>query len=347
MKVTARSVEIEWDPPDSDVPLTEYEVWSGYAEAAPPQVPRAGLRNRTLRTVFRVTGLAQMTRYQFRVRAKNNAGWSAWSACSEAGRTSDACSQEDFRVSVVKKYGGTVTSAWRAFDRDGDGVITREEFCMAFDKAGMGAAVPMEHRLKLFAEADERGCGKLTYREFAQSFAPYKATPGLARHLMPEVPEEQRQEVTEEICHGCSNTGGTIRRRRVDISVERLTTPRSRLRRTRSEGCFSESGSTVTGVSTVMSEFFFGGDTLGKQQGREKLSESFPYRPRSRRRGSKDSYCGSVSRDCSPGSLISGCGPAALPEREASFMSMRSIRPRRRLPAEATQRLGRKCQLHV
>jgi len=204
---------------------------------------------------------------------------------------------------------------------------------MAFDKAGMGAAVPMEHRLRLFAEADERGCGKLTYREFAQSFAPYKATPGLARHLMPEVPEEQRQEVTEEICRGRSNTGGTIRRSRVDISVERLTTDRSRLRRTRSEGCFSESGSTFTGVSATMSDFFLGGDALGKQQGREKVSESFPYRPWSRRQSSKD---GSESHEL-----------AALPEKEATFMRLRSMRPRRRSPAEATLRLGRKCQLHV
>jgi hypothetical protein len=246
-------VEIEWDPPDSDVPLTEYEVWSGVAEAAPPQVPRAGLRNRTPRTFFRVTGLAQMMRYQFRVRAKNSAGWSAWSACSEARRTSDACSR-------------------RSFDRDGDGVITRDEFCMAFDTAGMGTAVPMEHRLKLFAEADERGRGRLTYHEFAQILAPYKATPGLAWHLLPEAPEEQRQqEVTEDICQGHGNAVGTITRSKVELSVERLTTPLTRVRRTRSE----------------------------------------------------DS------------------------ETEDLFMNMKSRRPRQPSPAEATMKLGRKCQLHV
>jgi Ca2+-binding EF-hand superfamily protein len=81
----------------------------------------------------------------------------------------------------VKQCGGTVNSAWRAFDLDGDGVITREEFCMAFDKAGMGTDVPMEHRLKLFAGADGSGCGQITYRDFAQSFAPYKDTPALKR----------------------------------------------------------------------------------------------------------------------------------------------------------------------
>lgn len=336
LRASARSVEVEWDPPDSDVPLLEYEVWSGPAEASPPAQPRAGRRSRTLRTAFRVTGLAQNTLYQFRVRARNSSGWSSWSACSEAWSTSDACSQDDFKAAVVRKHGGTLTSAWRAFDRDGDGAVSREEFCAAFDKAGLGAAVPLEHRLRLFAEADERGCGRLSYRDFAQSFSPYKATPALARHLMPEVPEAQRQEVLEEICGGNSCGGALMRRSRAERVVERLTAPRDggRLRRTRSEGpCPATAASCCGGSSTVGSGATV--DLFFRNEARRQVSEHFPYRPK--HRGRANSVGTSVSRCSSLESEVgSELGSPWLPRPAAPVVQQP-------LPIPATPAAAARC----
>jgi len=250
--VTARSVAVEWEPPVSDVPLLEYEVWSGVLgqdtrEDGSSSAPKGGLLSHTTRTSMRITGLAQNTVYVFRVRAKNRSGWSPWSAASEACSTSDICSRGEIKASVLSHYGGTVASAFRAFDRDGDGTINRDDFVAGFVEAGLDKVVPLEQRLQLFAESDERHSGRLTYREFAKAFSPYKATPALTRQPVPELPFMDREEIVDEICHGRKTTSMLPQNSRLGRAVERLTTSRARLRRADSEAQISDwNGSACT-----------------------------------------------------------------------------------------------------
>jgi len=238
-------VAVEWEPPISDVPLLEYEVWSGASgqeskeEGSSSSAPTGGLLSHTARTSLRITGLAQNTVYIFRVRAKNRSGWSPWSAASGACSTSDICSRDEIKASVLSHYGGTVASAFRAFDRDGDGAINRDDFIAGFVGAGLGKVVPIEQRLQLFAESDERHTGRLTYREFAKTFSPYKATPALTKQPVPELSLMDREEIVDEICHG-RKTSMLPQNSRLGHAIERLTTSRPRLRRTESEARISE-----------------------------------------------------------------------------------------------------------
>lgn len=241
LRVTSRSVVIEWDPPESDAPLLEYETWSGLSaqgnHAATLAAPRGGRRNRTMRTSASVTGLTPMTSYVFRVRARNRTGWSQWSPASDTCSTSDVCSREEIKTTILLRYGGTVASVFRAFDRDGDGSIDREEFLAGFVEAGLGKTVSLEQCVRLFADADERGCGRLTYRDFAKSFSPYKATPALTRQPALEIPESQREELLDQIGHGRQSIS-PHRDTRLGRIVERLTTSRTRLQRSSSEMSF-------------------------------------------------------------------------------------------------------------
>eukprot|EP00931_Biecheleriopsis_adriatica_P047776 TRINITY_DN27568_c0_g1_i1.p1 TRINITY_DN27568_c0_g1~~TRINITY_DN27568_c0_g1_i1.p1 ORF type:complete len:823 (+),score=127.71 TRINITY_DN27568_c0_g1_i1:174-2471(+) len=234
---TARSLAVEWDMPESDAPVIEYEVWCGRCEEETARdsnlPPSDGRRTRTARTHIKVTGLAPTTRYVFRVRALNASGWSPWSQTSEGLFTSDVYSLDEIKGAVMHHFGGTVASAFKSFDRDSDGFVSREEFCNGggFEAAGLSGLVPKEQRLRLFEAADESLSGHLTYRDFARLFSPYRATPGLMRQELPELSGEQREELREEI------TGqARVPNSRVENAVRRLTTPRPvRLRRSASE----------------------------------------------------------------------------------------------------------------
>lgn len=235
---TAHSVLLQWEPPESEAPVLEYEAWWSCAaavdmqEAAGP--PGGGRRGRTKLTTLRLPGLAAGARYVFRVRARNCSGWSQWSPASEPCSTSEVLTLEEIKATVLRKLGGTVTSAFRSFDRNGDGAISREEFIAAFDEARLASAVPREQRARLFAHADEEGLGVLRYREFAQAFSPYRATPALMRQLMPEMSGGDRQELLEQIHHG-RRSSSVHQHPKVARAVQHLTSPRRRLSRASSE----------------------------------------------------------------------------------------------------------------
>lgn len=166
LRPTLRSIDLEWDRPESDAPVLGYEVWG--APAAQKDGVRGDRRRRVTRRAVRMDDLAPATEYTFRVRARNCSGWSQWSASSTICSTLDTCS-DDIRTFIRWCHGGTTESAFRAFDRDGDGVISREEFLISC------AVLPVERRLQLFDQADERGCGRLTYCEFAKHFEQRKS----------------------------------------------------------------------------------------------------------------------------------------------------------------------------
>jgi hypothetical protein len=122
-------------------------------------------------------------------------------------------------------------------------MINRDDFVAGFVQAGLGTVVPLEQRLQLFAESDERHTGRLTYREFAKTFSPYKATPALTRQPVPELPFMDREEIVDEICHGRKTTSMLPQNSRLGRAVERLTTSRARLRRAESEAQIDWGGS--------------------------------------------------------------------------------------------------------
>ena len=146
-------------PKDSH--LLEYELWCGQGSSGP--APTEGRRIRATRTAAKVTGLTASTRYVFRVRALNDSGWSPWSGPSEVACTSDARSTAAILSAVWRHFGG-IEAAFRAFDRDADGCISRNDFVFGL---GLVLSVPMEQRMRMF-EAAGRSC--LAYEDFAALF---------------------------------------------------------------------------------------------------------------------------------------------------------------------------------
>lgn len=166
---TARSLLVEWDPPDSDTPLLEYEVWCGKEESfCHGLAPADGRRTRTSRTVAKISGLAPGSEYIFRVRALNLSGWSPWSAPSEVACTADTMEAQSSEImsAVYRRFGG-VGAAFRAFDRDRDGFVSRNEFMLGLSKYRSS----MEQRARLFDMAShEGGPAGLSYGDFASLF---------------------------------------------------------------------------------------------------------------------------------------------------------------------------------
>jgi len=245
---TLKSIALEWDAPTSDPPAVEYEVrWD--TAAAQPQEPlqesasdsprEKSRRYRTGLLGARITGLEPTTNYVFYLRARNSAGWSEWSLPSAVLETTEQWSIEEIKEVLSEKYGGTVASIFRVFDRDGDRMLTQQEFVQGFDSAGL-QSVPTEQRLQLFrhagGEAAANKNGRLTYKDFARIFSMYRATPGLMRgEALGAMPHGRRQEIQEDLHR---RTNGSVRSPRLDRAVAHLTSPRSRgdltLRRTQS-----------------------------------------------------------------------------------------------------------------
>eukprot|EP00434_Breviolum_minutum_P032193 symbB.v1.2.028473.t1/scaffold3006.1/size65522/6 len=176
---TTRALLVEWDPPESDTQLLEYEVWCGKEESFCHGIaPADGRRTRTSRTVAKVSGLAPSSDYVFRVRALNLSGWSPWSAPSEAARTG-AQSSDEIMSTVYRHFGGSVAAAFRAFDRDRDGLVSKDEFMLALSKPRIGASV--EQRSRLFDMVCAEAAGFLSYTDFASLFCSGRAAQSKSR----------------------------------------------------------------------------------------------------------------------------------------------------------------------
>ena len=204
-----RALLVEWDPPESeawlhaisitfqflrliccchrglidtlcqDTPLLEYEVWCGKEDSFCHGIaPADGRRTRTSRTVAKVSGLAPSSDYVFRVRALNLSGWSPWSAPSEAARTG-AQSSDEIMSTVYRHFGGSVAAAFRAFDRDRDGLVSKDEFMLALSKPRIGASV--EQRSRLFDMVCTEAAGFLSYADFASLFCSGRAAQSKSR----------------------------------------------------------------------------------------------------------------------------------------------------------------------
>eukprot|EP00435_Cladocopium_sp_Y103_P059542 s1184_g21.t1 len=152
-----------------DTPLLEYEVWCGKEDSfCHGLAPADGRRTRTSRTVAKISGLAPGSEYIFRVRALNLSGWSPWSAPSEVVSTAYTMEAQSSEImSAVYRHFGGVGAAFRAFDRDRDGFVSRNEFMLGLSKYRSS----MEQRARLFDMAShEGGPAGLSYGDFASLF---------------------------------------------------------------------------------------------------------------------------------------------------------------------------------
>ncbi|CAD7960204.1 unnamed protein product [Amoebophrya sp. A25] len=130
------------------------------------------------------------------VETKLSGGWTPFVESSSSGATENAgasfggkdnprkyatakLTDEALRKQIKKKF-STIIGAFRAFDKNGDGCISRAEFTRGLRSSGLD--LPQDQVDKLWAMADEDGTGNLQYQEFARKFSTYKASHSLHRH---------------------------------------------------------------------------------------------------------------------------------------------------------------------
>jgi len=98
---------------------------------------------------------------------------------------------------LIKKKFSTLIGAFRAFDKNGDGCISKGEFMKGLRNTGID--LPKAQCEQLWAMADEDGTGNLQYQEFARKFASYKASHSLHRHA--DYRKDGHQELVQSL-HG-------------------------------------------------------------------------------------------------------------------------------------------------
>jgi Ca2+-binding EF-hand superfamily protein len=81
---------------------------------------------------------------------------------------------------VIKSKFSTIVSAFRAFDKNGDGCIDKKEFITGLRNSGVD--LPPEQMERLWSLADEDNSGNIHYQEFARRFCTFKASHSLHRH---------------------------------------------------------------------------------------------------------------------------------------------------------------------
>ena len=103
---------------------------------------------------------------------------------------------DELRALMKKKF-STLIGAFRAFDKNGDGCISKTEFFKGLRQNGVD--LPPAQLEQLWRMADEDGTGNLQYQEFARKFASYKATHSLHRHA--DYKDDGKQELVQSL-HG-------------------------------------------------------------------------------------------------------------------------------------------------
>lgn len=86
---------------------------------------------------------------------------------------------DELRQYIKSKF-STIVEAFRAFDKNGDGMVNKREFFAGMRNAGVD--VPPDVMERIWAMADQDNSGNIHYQEFAQRFAVYKASHTLHRH---------------------------------------------------------------------------------------------------------------------------------------------------------------------
>jgi len=81
---------------------------------------------------------------------------------------------------LIKDKFKTIISAFRSFDKNGDGQVNKREFMTGM--RGAGVDLPPEMMDRLWKLADEDNSGTIQYQEFARKFCSFKASASLHRH---------------------------------------------------------------------------------------------------------------------------------------------------------------------
>lgn len=103
---------------------------------------------------------------------------------------------DELRAMVKKKF-GSIIAAFRSFDKNGDGEISKAEFMKGIRTVGID--LPPAQREQLWKMADEDGTGNIQYQEFARKFSSYKASHSLHRHA--DYRKDGKQELVQSL-HG-------------------------------------------------------------------------------------------------------------------------------------------------
>jgi len=155
-------------PLEYEVAITRFDEAEEAGDQRQQQRPSRILRVRTPPAQFK--GLRMFTAYTFQLRARGCGGWSEWSESTEPHETTGSWSKDEIVDYLLQRYQGTLSSAFRYFDRDCDGFVNAEDFIRGLDRAGL-QAVSEDQKLQLFNEADQAERGVITLRDFSKCFA--------------------------------------------------------------------------------------------------------------------------------------------------------------------------------
>ncbi|CAD7971754.1 unnamed protein product [Amoebophrya sp. A25] len=118
-------------------------------------------------------------------------------------------SDDELRLLMKKKF-ATLLTAFKSFDKNGDGQVNRKEFSTGLRHVGVD--LPPKVVDRLWALADTDGTGALAYTEFARKFAHYRASATLHKEVGFASKEDEQAEKLHGTGAGRRMTRSSIQR---------------------------------------------------------------------------------------------------------------------------------------
>jgi len=166
ISATMHTLVVAWEDSAVEASVLEWEATASIAGVPTAGgSPQSATRARAVAPPLQLRGLAASTAYELRARVRGCGGWSEWSAASLCA-TTDQWSTEEIIETLLLKF-GSLSNAFRSFDRKCDGFLPLEDFIRGLDSAGLDM-LPQEQKLALFSEVDEAQRGCITLREFSK-----------------------------------------------------------------------------------------------------------------------------------------------------------------------------------
>eukprot|EP00392_Amoebophrya_sp_AT5.2_P011030 g11105.t1 len=126
-------------------------------------------------------------------------------------------SDEELRALMKKKF-ATLMTAFKSFDKNGDGQVNRKEFGVGLKHSGVDLPPAIVDRIWKMADTD--GTGALAYQEFARKFAAYKATASLHRDVAFKTKEDEMAEKLHGSGAGRRSTKHSVSRTETQLNFE-------------------------------------------------------------------------------------------------------------------------------
>ncbi|CAD7937081.1 unnamed protein product [Amoebophrya sp. A120] len=124
---------------------------------------------------------------------------------------------EELRALMKKKF-ATLMTAFKSFDKNGDGQVNRKEFGVGLKHVGVDLPPAIVDRIWKMADTD--GTGALAYQEFARKFAAYKATASLHRDVAFKTKEDELAEKLHGSGAGRRQTKHSVSRTQTQLNFE-------------------------------------------------------------------------------------------------------------------------------